>query len=111
MGRLRYYTNNGLVVFENRSTLRSVNIWEEDLQVIQDVCAWCTDAKTSPLGRVARGQYSPALLLKALEELEHARDSVDPDALTSEADRDGYIDLLTAIDDLQGVIKRIKQIA
>jgi hypothetical protein len=111
MGRLRYYTTqNGLVVFENRSTLRVVSVWEDDLRAIQDVCAWCSNTKTSALGRVAHGTYNPALLVQALGELEHARDQLDPDALDDDA-KDDYIDLLTAIDDLRGVIRRIKQIA
>lgn len=112
MGRLRYYTtDNGLVVFENRSTLRSASVWEDDLRAIQDVCAWCSDTKTSALGRVAHGRYSPNLLVQALAELERARDRLDPDMLDDDDAKDDYIDLLTAIDDLRGVIKRIKQIA
>ena len=112
MGRLRYYTTqNGLVVFENRSTLRAVSVWEDDLRAIQDVCAWCSNLKTSALGRVAHGRYTPALLVQALAELERARDRLDPDALDDDDAKDDYIDLLTAIDDLRGVIMRIKQIA
>jgi hypothetical protein len=112
MGRLRYYTTeNGLVVFENRSTLRSVSVWEDDLRAIQEVCAWCSDTRTSALGRVAHGRYSPALLTKALHELEQTRDRLDPDTLPDDDAKDDYIDLLTAIDDLRGVITRIKKIA
>ena len=112
MGRLRYYTTkNGLVVFENRSTLRSVSVWEDDLRAVQDVCAWCSDGRGTALGRVAHGRYSPALLAEALHELEQTRDRLDPDAFDDDTARDDYIDLLTAIDDLRGVLTRLKQIA
>lgn len=110
MARIRHETHpNGLIVYTNPGTRRTISVWADDLRGIRDACVQCATERSSAVARLAQGQFSPSTLANALRELEAVRDRIDPDAL-DETERDDYIDLLTAIDDLRGVIQRIKLI-
>ena len=101
-----YEGDNGILIYTNTTTKRVVYVWEEDLDAIADVC----ESWKSTIGvRLATKDYSYRNLTRALGALQRVQHTLDS-GRTDGIDEDDYLDLLTAIDDLKGIVSRISQI-
>lgn len=104
---IRYQADqNDVLTYENTLTGRRVHVWKEDLADITEVCAMCAPGPRSSVAKIVKGDYSYPTIQRALEELRHIRDGL----AESNIDEDDYIDLLTAIDDLEGIARRLAQL-
>lgn len=106
MSKIHYETPaNGLVIYKNPATKKSVSAWAEDLQAVGAV------GQSKAAGRLAKGKFAVSILVEVLRDLERQRDAINPDTLVDDEEaQDDYIDLLTAIDDLRGLLRRIRTI-
>jgi hypothetical protein len=104
-----YETDSGFLVYENSSTGRTANVWEGDLDAIADVCQSWHDGRDSPCHRMMNKDYGYRNLSRTLSSLRRARDTIDRSR--THIDGDDYLDLLTAIEDLEGIVARIDRIA
>jgi hypothetical protein len=105
----RHEHANGYVVYESSRTRKVVRVWKDDLDAIAEVCEMCDQNNpTSAMARVVDGDFSYRTLERALSELRTVRDAINEQGIR--VDGDDYIDLLTAIDDLEGITRRVRAI-
>jgi hypothetical protein len=102
-------TDRGYLVYYNpKDQTHPVRVWEEDVEAIGEVCKLF--GKCKPL---ASGDYSHENLHRALIALTGVKEKLDHGPRYEDEDEDAqddYVDLLTAIDDLTGIIRRIEEI-
>lgn len=104
------HSAHGFLTYRNTSTSKEVHVWEGDLADIGKVYTRCQNVVNSAIYRLATQEdYSYRNLTRALRELEVTRDYIDES--NTVVDPDDYLDLLTAIEDLEGILRRIKRIA
>ncbi len=107
--RLHINPTTGVLTYENPKTKRQVFVWREDLVDIGDACIKCQRGQVSPSYRLLNGDFTLSNLHQTLNELKTVRQSLnDRDARIN---GDDYLDLETAIEDLEGVIRRIQRIS
>lgn len=107
---IRYHEDdNGYLVYVNTETGASVRVWDGDLEEAMEVCTDWHGGQNSPCYRLVDEDFSYRNLRAALAELQHARDVADKSGAS--IDGDDYLDLLTTIEDLQGIVARIDAIA
>lgn len=102
-----YEGDNGILIYTNTRTKQVVHVWEEDLDAIADICE---DWKSTIGDRLANKDYSYRSLVRALGALQRVQHTIDA-GHGADVDGDDYLDLSTAIDDLNGIVRRIAQIA
>ena len=102
-------TSHGYLVYENTATRQRVRVSKDDLVAIGEVCAMCGATNGDAIGRVQAGDYAQRTLRRALTELRAVRDAIQAQAIP--IDGDDFLDLLTAIEDLEGILRRVQQIA
>lgn len=107
---IRYHEDdNGYLVYENTRTGNTVHVWDGDLDDAKDICAEWHGGRGSPCHRlVDNDDLSYRNLRGVLGELRRAQRMADGD---TSIDGDDYLDLLTTIEDLEGIIARIQKIA
>ena len=101
---------SGYLVYENSKTGRKARVWVETLEEIADICKEWHGGKRSPCYRLMSGDWSYENLKAALVELQRALRGADEDE-SVRGDEDDYIDLATAVEDLDGIVKRIAKAA
>lgn len=107
---IRYYQDeNGYVIYENTRTGRVARVWDGDLANAVEICEDWHGGQNSPCYRLMSYDFSYRNLRAVLGELRHAQRLADETA--AKIDGDDYLDLLTTIEDLEGIIHRIDQIA
>lgn len=107
---IRYYQDdNGYLVYENTRTGASVRVWDGDLANAVEICQDWHGGQNSPCYRLMSNDFSYRNLHRVLGELRHARQLADTTA--ARIDGDDYLDLLTTIEDLEGILARIDRIA
>jgi hypothetical protein len=107
---IRYYEDdNGYLVYENVRTGVVVYVWDGDLDDAIETCNdWSAGPRDSPCRRLAAGDFSRRNLRRVLAELRRVQRSIDGDV---RVDGDDYLDLLTTIESLEGIVARIEKIA
>ena len=107
---VRYHQDdNGYLVYENTRTGKSVRVWDGDLANAVEICTDWHGGQSSPCYRLMSSDFSYRNLRAVLGELRYAQKLADE--TTAKIDGDDYLDLLTTIEDLEGIIARIDQIA
>lgn len=101
--------DNGYLVYENTETGRSVRVWDGDLVDAVDICAQWHGGQSSPCYRMMSNDFSYRNLQRTLAELRRAQHMADESRV--DIDGDDYLDLLTTIEDLEGIVRRIDTIA
>ena len=96
---------NGYLVYENTKTGDKAYVWAGDVGEIGFICQEWHGGQGSACYRMMSGDYSYKNLDETLSELQEAlEDSEDVSA-------DDYVDLASAIETLEGAVKRIAKIA
>lgn len=114
---VRYYQDetNKYLVYENTRTGEQVHVSDDDLEAAVQVCEDWHGSKSSPTARFIANDFSYRNLRATLDELRRVQqmaDAVgDDDTDEDGIDGDDYLDLLTTIEDLQGIVARIEKIA
>jgi hypothetical protein len=107
---VRYYQDeNGYLIYENTRTGKVVHVWDGDLNDAVDICEQWHGGQNSPCYRLMSNDFSYRNLQRVLSELRRAQHLAD--ATDAKIDGDDYLDLLTTIEDLEGIIARIDAIA
>jgi hypothetical protein len=107
---IRYYQDdNGYLIYANTATGREVHVWDGDLVSAVDICKDWHGGQSSPCYRLMSNDFSYRNLRRVLSELREAQRVVDENSV--KIDGDDYLDLLTTIEDLEGILKRIERIA
>jgi hypothetical protein len=107
---VRYYQDeNGYVVYENTRTGRVAHVWDGDLASAVQICEDWHGGQSSPCYRLMSNDFSYRNLCRVLAELRTAQRMAD--ASDAKIDGDDYLDLLTTIEDLEGIVARIEKIA
>lgn len=105
---IRYYEDdNGYLVYENTRTGAVVYVWDGDLDDAADICEDWHGGRRSPCYRMMDGDFSYRNLQRVLAELRRVQHLADGD---TRIDGDDYLDLLTTIQDLEGIVARIEKI-
>lgn len=97
--------DNGVVRYRNARTDREVVAWRDDIDAIAAVGRVIDRAGVNHL---LDGNFAYRYLRLALDELCYARDFINREHV--KINPDDYLDLLTAIEDLQGLVARIARI-
>jgi len=98
----------GYFVYENTKTKAKARVWGDDVAAIAFVCQDWHGGQNSACYRMMSDDYSYENLDRVLVELSRAlHDADDRDDL----DEDDYLDLATAVEDLDGIVGRIAKIA
>lgn len=100
---------NGYLVYKNVATGATVRVWDGDLADAIDICASWHGGQGSPCYRLMSDDFSYRNLQAVLLELRHAQRVTDASGV--DIDGDDYLDLLTTIEDLEGILARIDTIA
>ena len=109
-------TDRGYLVYFNseRPKYNPVRVWEEDLESIGEVCKlFHKHGSTLACDRLTKHDYSHDNLHATLQELLEIKRKLDNTTRYEDEDEDAqddYVDLLTAIEDLSGIIGRIEAI-
>jgi len=107
---IRYSTDkNGYLVYKNTETGATARVWDGDLTDAIDICEQWHGGQNSPCYRLMSEDFSYRTLRGALDELRYAARLADASGV--EIDGDDYLDLLTTIEDLEGIVTRINAIA
>jgi hypothetical protein len=107
---IRYYQDeNGYVVYENTRTGKVVHVWDGDLASAVEICSDWHGGQNSPCYRLMSSDFSYRNLRRTLGELRYAAALADSSG--ARIDGDDYLDLLTTIEDLEGILRRIDAIA
>lgn len=101
--------DNGYLVYTNTQTGRTVRVWDGDLASAIEICTDWHGGQNSSCYRLMSYDFSYRNLRAVLRELRYAQHLADE--TTAKIDGDDYLDLLTTIEDLEGIIKRIDAIA
>ena len=104
-----YQDDNGYVVYENTRTGKVVRVWDGDLASAVEICQAWHGGQDSPCYRLMSSDFSYRNLHRALTELRYAQRLADESG--AKIDGDDYLDLLTTIEDLEGIVRRIDTIA
>lgn len=106
---IRYYQDdNGYLVYENTQTGQNVRVWDGDLASAVEICEDWHGGQGSPCYRLMSNDFSYRNLQRVLDELRRAQQMTDESGV--KIDGDDYLDLLTTIEDLEGILRRIEQI-
>jgi hypothetical protein len=103
-----YQDDNGYLVYENTRTRKLVRVWDGDLANAAEICKDWHGGQNSPSYRLMSNDFSYRNLKRVLSELRQAQREADDQGVE---DDDDYIDLLTTIEDLEGIVARIDTIA
>lgn len=107
---IRYHQDdNGYLVYENTRTGQSVHVWDGDLVSAVEICQDWHGGQSSPCYRLMSNDFSYRNLRAVLAELRRAQQMADDSG--ARIDGDDYLDLLTTIEDLEGIVARIDGIA
>lgn len=104
-----YQDDNGYLVYENTNTGKTARVWDGDLVSAVEICKDWHGGQNSPCYRMMSNDFSYRNLKRVLGELrkaQHLADNTD-----AKIDGDDYLDLLTTIEDLEGIVARIDKIA
>lgn len=101
---------NGFLVYKNTETEQQTRIWQEDLLDISGTAHNWQSRPTGPCNKLAQGDYSYRNLAASLAELLETRRLIDTNEVEFNSDGDDYLDLVTAIEDLAGIVGRIERI-
>lgn len=101
--------DNGYLVYENTNTGKTARVWDGDLVSAVEICEQWHGGQNSPCYRMMSNDFSYRNLKRVLGELRRARDLADN--TDAKIDGDDYLDLLTTIEDLEGIVTRIDKIA
>jgi hypothetical protein len=104
-----FQDDNGYLVYKNTKTGAFVHVWDGDLANAVDICEDWYENQRSPCHRLINNDFSFRNLRGVLRELNRAVELAD--ATSAEIDGDDYLDLLTTVEDLEGIIDRIIAIA
>ena len=107
---IRYYQDdNGYLVYVNTRTGNEARVWDGDLASAIEICEDWHGGQDSPCYRLMSNDFSYRNLRRVLSELRRVQQMAD----VSEAkiNGDDYLDLLTTIEDLEGILARIDKIA
>jgi hypothetical protein len=103
-----YQDDNGYLVYENTNTGKLVRVWDGDIASAVEICKDWHGGQSSPCYRLMSNDFSYRNLKRVLRELRQAQREADNQGVD---DDDDYIDLLTTIEDLEGIVTRIDTIA
>lgn len=107
---IRYHQDdNGYLVYENTRTGKLVRVSDDDLASATEICEDWHGGQTSPCYRMMSNDFSYRNLRAVLSELRRAQHLADESG--ARIDGDDYLDLLTTISDLEGILARIDKIA
>ena len=107
---IRYLQDeNGYLVYENTRTGAAVHVWDEDLASAITICEDWHGGQNSPCYRLMSNDFSYRNLKRVLGELRRVQQMAD--GSSTKIDGDDYLDLLTTIEDLEGIVARIDKIA
>lgn len=107
---IRYHQDkNGFLVYRNTKTGATVHISDDDLANAVDICEDWHGGQRSPCMRLIDSDFSFRNLRDVFRELNYAVELAD--ATAAKIDGDDYLDLLTTVEDLEGIIDRITAIA
>jgi hypothetical protein len=104
-----YQDDNGYLVYENVRTGRAVRVSDDDLVSAVEICEDWHGGQDSPCYRLMSNDFSYRNLQRVLAELRRAQQMADVSA--AKVSGDDYLDLLTTIEDLEGILARIDKIA
>jgi hypothetical protein len=99
---------NGYLIYENTRTGQIVRVWDGDLASAVEICEDWHGGQTSPCYRMMSNDFSYRNLKRVLGELRRAQQLADN--TDAKIDGDDYLDLLTTIEDLEGILARIDKI-
>jgi len=106
---IRYYQDdNGYLVYENTNTGAEVHVWDGDLETAIDICSDWHGGRSSPSFRLMGNDFSYRNLRATLKELQRVQKMADA---AGDVDGEDYLELLTTIEDLEGIVSRIDKIA
>jgi hypothetical protein len=106
---IRYHQDdNGYLVYENTRTGNAVRVWDGDLSNAIEICEDWHGGQDSPCYRLMSNDFSYRNLHRVLGELRRAQQLTDESGVR--IDGDDYLDLLTTIEDLEGILARIDKI-
>lgn len=103
-----YQDDNGYLVYENTRTGKLVRVWDGDIANAVEICKDWHGGQNSPCYRLMSNDFSYRNLRRVLGELRKVQRLADGD---ESIDGDDYLDLLTTIEDLEGIVARIDKIA
>jgi hypothetical protein len=107
---VRYYQDeNGYLVYTSTRTGRVVRVWDGDLVSAVEICEDWHGGQGSACYRLMSNDFSYRNLQRVLRELRRAQRMADDSG--TKIDGDDYLDLLTTIEDLEGIVARIDKIA
>lgn len=108
---IRYYKDdvNDYLVYAHTITGKVVRVSLDDLMSLVEVCEMWHGGPNSPCDFLTANDFSYRNLQRTLNELQRAQQAADESGV--EINEDDYLDLLTAIEDLEGILRRIDAIA
>ena len=101
--------NGYLIYINDANPKKPIRVWQEDIEAIASVCG-IFKIDSALLGN----DYNYRVLKAALTSLKAIKKQTDakkPYESESQDEQDDYVDLLTAIDDLTGIIRRIDEVS
>lgn len=98
---------NGYYIYENTRTGAQARVWGDTLAEIAFICQDWHGGQRSSCYRMMSGNYSYENLERTLSELQQALHDADG---SDDVDEDDYLDLATAVEDLEGIVDRIAKI-
>lgn len=99
---------NGYLVYKNTETGAVARVWDGDLADAIEICEQWHGGQGSPCYRLMSNDFSPRNLHATLDELRYAAELANASGI--DIDGDDYLDLLTTIEDLEGIVARIDRI-
>jgi hypothetical protein len=97
------------LVYENTRTGQVARVWDGDLVSAVEICEDWHGGQGSPCYRLMSNDFSYRNLRRVLSELRRMQRMADERGV--KIDGDAYLDLLTTIEDLEGIVARIDAIA
>src|SRR5574341_508165 len=98
---------NGYLVYTNTRTGKKARAWGDDVAAIAFVCQDWHGGQKSACYAMMSGDYSYENLDDTLTELREALEDAEDDSISE----DDYLDLATAVEDLDGIVGRTAAIA
>lgn len=98
----------GYLVYENNLTGEKARVWSDDVAAVAFVCQDWHGGQWSGCYRMMSGDFSYETLNRTLDEL---RDALEEAEDRTDIDEDDYLELATAVEDLDGIVARIAKIA
>jgi hypothetical protein len=100
---------NGYLVYKNTETGAVARVWDGDIADAVEICEQWHGGQNSPCYRLMSNDFSLRNLHASLDELRYAASLANTSGAA--IDGDDYLDLLTTIEDLEGIVARIDKIA